>query len=61
MEQPAELAATRRLAEPSEFESDVDVIADEMKEGLVADEVARGEDSMRIAAGITLGNKGETD
>jgi len=39
----------------------IDVIADEMKEGLVTHEVAGAEDRVRIAAGIMLGNEGEAD
>jgi hypothetical protein len=37
------------------------VIADEMEEGLIADEVARAEYGMRITAGIVLGDEGKAN
>jgi len=43
------------------FRADVDVVADEVKEGLVANEVARTEDGVSVTAGIALGNEGEAD
>ena len=62
MEQPAEAGGVdEAFGGAARFWSDVDVIADEMEEGLAAYELARAEDGMRVAARVALGDKGEAN